>query len=176
MYMKRIRYILFAMLTVFSVTVSAQTAKSEPGPVNIVDRIVITSDSTITFDIPDDMMKDLMPGKPVTTRVTRVRRTVTEQPKRPGIVSGFRIQIFADGRNQSTLQARARARASKVLRRFPEYRHQVYSFSKAPNWYTRIGNFATRGEAEAALSRLRKAFPDFSREIRIVKSNVVVNR
>lgn len=152
---------------------SAQTTKSA-GASNIVDRIIATSDSTILIDIPENLMNELLPGN-APANVRKVK-TAVEKPRLPGIVSGYRIQIFADGRNQNTLQARARARANAVLQKFPEFRHQVYSFSKAPNWYTRIGNFATRAEAESALGRIRRAFPAFSSEIRIVKSNVVINR
>ncbi len=169
---KRFIHIVLLSCLVMCAVFPGFAQKTASGQPNIVESIIASSDSTITIDIPDALLKELLPGTQAPAR--KLKRNV-ERQRRPGIVSGYRIQIFADGRNQTTLQARARARANAVLSRFPEFRHQVYSFSKAPTWYTRVGNFATREEAQAALAKLRRAFPSFSREIRIVKSDVVVN-
>ena len=89
-------------------------------------------------------------------------------------MEGFRIQVFSDGRNPSTLQARAKARGNAIVAKFPKYRGQVYSFSSSPNWYTRIGNFETSKEASAALAELKRAFPSFAGEMRIVKSPITI--
>lgn len=95
---------------------------------------------------------------------------------KPGVhkFQGYRIQVFSDGSNQSTLQTRARARGNAIVAKFPKYRGQVYSFSKAPNWYTQIGNFLTQDEANKALAELKRAFPNFANEMRIVKSKVTI--
>jgi hypothetical protein len=58
--------------------------------------------------------------------------------------------------------------------KFPKYRGQVYSFSSSPNWYTRIGNFRTSAEASAALQEIKRAFPQFASEMRVVKSQIVI--
>ena len=87
---------------------------------------------------------------------------------------GYRVQVFSDGRNQGTLEARAKARGSAVLARFPKYRGQVYTYSQSPNWYTRVGNFRSQQEANAALHELKRAFPSFSSEMRVVKCKIVV--
>ena len=95
---------------------------------------------------------------------------------RPGInkMSGFRIQVFSDGRNQHSLERRAKARGNAIAARFPKYRGQVYTSSSSPNWYTRIGNFRTQAEAQAAIAELKRAFPQFASEMRVVKSQIVV--
>ncbi|MDE7160552.1 MAG: SPOR domain-containing protein [Muribaculaceae bacterium] len=87
--------------------------------------------------------------------------------------TGFRIQVFSDGRNQHSLEARAKARGSAIIARFPKYRGQVYTFSSSPNWYTRIGNFRTQHEADNALRELKASFPQFASEMRVVKSKIV---
>ena len=100
----------------------------------------------------------------------------TQPSLKPGInkLDGFRIQVFSDGSNQRTLEARARARGNAIVAKFPKYRGQVYSYSSAPNWYTRIGNFRTQAEASAALAELKSAFPSLRTEMRIVKSQIII--
>ena len=95
---------------------------------------------------------------------------------KPGVhkFQGFRIQVFSDGRNQATLQSRAKARGTAIVAKFPKYRGQVYSFSKSPNWYTQVGNFLTQKEADKALAELKKAFPNLANEMRVVKSFVTI--
>lgn len=169
---------LFALLAVslFSCEVFAQTTDEEPGITNIVVAIESGSNGNVTIDIPASLVKLVEPVKKHEVKEepanhsTR-QRTYVSGPKQ---VSGYRIQIFSDGRNQRTLQARAQARSNSVVSRFPKYRNQVYSFSKAPNWYTRIGNFKTQQEAATALSELKRAFPGFAGEMRVVKSNIIV--
>ena len=89
-------------------------------------------------------------------------------------MTGYSIQVFSDGRNQGSLEARAKARGSAVLAKFPKYRGQVYTFSQSPSWYTRVGNFRTQQEASEALSELKRAFPSFASEMRVVKCKIVV--
>lgn len=134
---------------------------------NVVSEGVIAN-----YDIPDDIMTNLA------TNPGALRRPGTVAKKRQdGAVQklqGYRIQIFSDGRNPSTLQARAQARGNAIIAKFPKYRGQVYSFSSAPNWYTRIGNFKTSEEASRALAELKRAFPGFAAEMRVVKSQITI--
>lgn len=104
-----------------------------------------------------------------------VKKKTTGESERGGYgrSSGYRIQVFSDGRNQHSLEARAKARGSAIVARFPKYRGQVYTMSSSPNWYTRIGNFRSQQEAHQALEELRRAFPQYSSEMRVVKSKIV---
>lgn len=156
---------------------SQETEEQPVAPQSIVEIIEATSGNSIEIEIPAEAMPYVLPSPKKEERETLKE----QQPSRSSISStgprktnGFRIQIFSDGRNQSTLQARARQRTNAVLSRFPQYKLQVYSFSKAPNWYTHIGNFRTQREASAALQQLRRAFPKFAGEMRVVKSQIVV--
>lgn len=132
----------------------------------------IQQEAIANYDIPDDILTNLgmNPGALRRPGVSTPRKGEGAVQKR----QGYRIQVFGDGRNPATLQARARARGNAIVARFPKYRGQVYSFSAAPNWYTRIGNFKTADEAANAMAELKRAFPAFAGEMRVVKSQITI--
>ena len=132
-----------------------------------IQKIEEGSNGNVTIYIPSNILQEILKEEPA------------KKPKnelRPGInkINGFRIQVFSDGTNQHSLEARARARGNAIVARFPKYRGQVYSFSSSPYWYTRVGNFRTQNEASTALSELKSAFPQYAGEMRVVKSQIVV--
>lgn len=134
---------------------------------NIVTKIEKESEGNITIDIPPSILELIITPNVVKSNSVEIK---------PGInkLNGYRIQVFSDGRNQSTLEARAKARGSSILAKFPKYRGQVYTYSSSPNWYTRIGNFRTQAEANSALTELKQAFPNIASEMRVVKCQIVV--
>lgn len=148
-------------------------AEASPNPmIEILD----SEASIYEYDIPDDILINLAtapgalkrPGTGVNQKSSSaptVKKKVT-----PGKMDGYRVQVFSDGRNPQTLQTRAKARGNAIVAKFPKYRGQIYSFSSSPNWYTRVGNFRTQAEASAALAELKRAFPSFAGEMRVVKS------
>lgn len=137
---------------------------------SLIEAIETGSDNRIKIDIPDFILDLIvnMPDDKVKTKTGPVLR--------PGVnrTNGYRIQVFSDGRSPHSLEARAKARGSAIVARLPKYRGQVYTFSNAPNWYTRVGNFATSQEASNALVELKKMFPQYASEMRVVKSPVVI--
>lgn len=153
----------------------AQTnAEQNPPPPNVVERIEQESGGNVTIEIPDNILEELYKEEP-----KKNTGHVGGPPAlKPGInkVNGFRIQVFSDGTNQHSLESRARARGNAIAARFPKYRGQIYSYSSSPNWYTRVGNFATEKEATSALSELKAAFPQYAGEMRLVKCQVVIKK
>ena len=146
---------------------SAQSVTEvEPEKQNIVERIEAESNGNVVIDIDSDLLDLILTDPEVTVR------KVSKDPNAK--MNGYRIQVFSDGRNQSSLEARAKARGNAIVARFPKYRGQVYTYSSAPNWYTRIGNFRNEEEAHKALDELKRSFPGFSSEMRIVKSKINV--
>ena len=121
---------------------------------NVIEMMQTESNGNVVIDIPENLI-DL---------ILHSSKKEHSHEIKPGInkLSGFRIQVFSDGRNQHTLEARAKARG------------QIYTYSSSPNWYTRVGNFRTNSEANAALTELKRAFPNYSSEMRVVKSQMVV--
>lgn len=134
-----------------------------------VERIQRESNGNIVINIPENILELLMSDQDSQKRNTG-------PVIKPGInkIGGYRIQVFSDGRSQHSLESRAKARGSAIVARFPKYRGQIYTFSSAPNWYTRVGNFRSSSEASAALAELKRAFPQFASEMRVVKSPIVV--
>lgn len=135
---------------------------------NIVERICTESSGNIQITISDEMVDLITNDLPASRQTGKTTRTGINKTQ------GWRIQVFSDGRNQHSLESRAKARGNAIVARFPKYRGQVYTFSKSPNWYTRVGNFKSSAEAEAALAELKRAFPSFASEMRAVRSQIVV--
>lgn len=154
-------------------TAAQSTTDSEPEQENrtFVERIVTESKGNVEIDIPEKILSDI-----INDTDSQKKSSGQSQNLRPGInkMNGFRIQVFSDGRNQTTLESRAKARGSAIVAKFPKYRGQVYTFSSSPNWYTRIGNFRNQADANKALEELKRAFPGYSSEMRIVRSPIVI--
>lgn len=138
-----------------------------PEYANIVERIVIESNGNVSINIDSLLLEKILTDPEVA-----VRKKQTKDPNASR--NGYRIQVFSDGRNQSTLEARAKARGNAIVAKFPKYRGQIYTYSSAPNWYTRVGNFRNEEEARKALDELKRSFPSFSSEMRVVRSKINV--
>lgn len=164
-------YLISGILAFLTVFVSKAQEESETVNDPILE-MLMTEESIIDFDVPEDILKNL------NTAPGALKRPGTGHQQRKiaklGKLSGYRIQVFSDGRNPSTLQSRAKLRGNAIVAKFPKYRGQVYSFSSSPNWYTRVGNFKTHEEASSALAELKRAFPSFAAEMRVVKSTITV--
>ncbi len=148
-----------------AVPVFAQSAtQTAETPQNIVENIESESEGLILIDAPEDLLRQLLANPEA--------KKNQQSGKKSYQTTGYRIQVFSDGRNQHSLESRAKARGAAISSRFPKYRGQVYSFSSSPNWYTRVGNFKTQAEASHALAELKQAFPQFASEMRVVKSKI----
>ena len=134
---------------------------------NPVEKIMEESNGNIVIDIPPSIL-ELILESPTGKRSNSDLKTGINK------IAGYRIQVFSDGRNQSTLESRAKARGNMILSKFPKYKGQIYTYSSSPNWFTRVGNFRTVAEANSALTELKKAFPNLASEMRVVKSQIVV--
>ena len=154
---------------------SVSTSEEEHSSGNAIEKIMTESGGNVEIEIPANILNLLVSPPAAPKKNVEIKR----QPNlKPGInkIRGFRVQVFADGRNQNTLETRVKMRADAISARFPKYRGQVYTFSHSPNWYCRVGNFQTQKEASAALAELKRAFPAFAGEMRIVNSEIVVIR
>lgn len=97
------------------------------------------------------------------------KRTHTSQQTIEDRGVGFRIQAYTDN-NPKTAKSAAQKRARDIAMKFPQYRS--YITYKAPAWRLRIGDFKTRGEAQAALARIKKIYPNYAREMVIVRDRI----
>ena len=184
--MKRFFLLVLISSFLFPLRLKAQEQlEIEESPSTVVTEIMEGSGGDIEIIIPDDINRNLFPNlfknneEPAANspkkegQGSKVQAT-TKTGKTVRKMQGFRIQVFNDGRNPQTLQARARARGNAIVAKFPKYRGQIYTFSSSPNWYTRVGNFETHAEASKALGELKRAFPAFAAEMRVVKSQVTI--
>lgn len=84
-------------------------------------------------------------------------------------VQGYRIQVFAGSGNAQAKKA-AKAMEAKIRSAFPEL--AVYCHFKSPRWICRVGDFATRAEAQRYLTKIRNQ--NISSEATIVSDQVFV--
>lgn len=86
-----------------------------------------------------------------------------------GKVVGYRVQVYADN-NPREAKAEARQRERSVGRRFPSM--MTYVAYASPYWRLRVGDFRTQAEAEKAAADIRRAFPGYAKEVRVVRDRI----
>jgi mRNA-degrading endonuclease RelE of RelBE toxin-antitoxin system len=86
-----------------------------------------------------------------------------------GKVVGYRVQVYADN-NQRVAKGEARQRERAIGSRFPSM--ATYMGYVAPYWRLRVGDFRTQAEAQKAATDIRKAFPAYAKEIRVVRDRI----
>jgi hypothetical protein len=79
------------------------------------------------------------------------------------------VQVFDDN-NTSTARQRAQSRKAMYENRFPEYR--AYVTFNSPYWRVAVGDFKSRGQAEAAMADFKQAFPSQAAHMRIIRSRI----
>ena len=82
---------------------------------------------------------------------------------------GYRVEVFADN-NARTAKSQALARRRNISARLPQY--DTYMVFESPYWRVRVGDFKSKSEAEHALAEIRKAFPAYSHDLRIIRSRI----
>ncbi|MCM1377305.1 MAG: SPOR domain-containing protein [Clostridium sp.] len=171
-----LKFVIIAVLSLPTLPAFAdESVENSDNAQSLLTRIEEESGGNIIFEIPENIESKIFS---VPTAPKKIVHTPAQRGGRHGVSkqNGFRIQVFNDGRNQGSLQARAKARGNAIVSRFPKYRGQVYTFSSAPNWFTRVGNFRTQAEANSAMAELKRAFPQFASEMRVVKCQVTIVR
>ncbi len=86
----------------------------------------------------------------------------------PKVRAGYRVQIFDDN-NVRTAQKEAQSRKQQIETRFEL---PVYVTFSSPYWRVKVGDFKTRGEAEAAMAEIKEAFPSMAKSLRIVRDRI----
>ncbi|MBO5456181.1 MAG: SPOR domain-containing protein [Muribaculaceae bacterium] len=153
-------YILPVILTALASNADVNT------PVTIVDHITTGNDNIINQ--PEQLTRRLFPviGAEETELKEEIQRPVN------GRMAGFRVQVFSDN-NARTAKNEARSKQRTISSRFPQY--QTYVMYTSPYWRLKVGDFRTQQEANNAADELRKAFPAYSKEIRVVRDRVNIN-
>ncbi|MDE6395613.1 MAG: SPOR domain-containing protein [Duncaniella sp.] len=156
----RIHHILICL-----VAATCTPALADINTVTIVDHITTGTNNVVIQ--PDELLKRLMP----VTETAEEEDEERDETARPtsGRSAGYRVQVFSDN-NVRTAKAEASAKQRVISARFPQY--QTYVKYTSPYWRLKVGDFRTQQEANAAADELRKAFPAYSKEIRVVRDRI----
>lgn len=84
-------------------------------------------------------------------------------------MAGYRVQVFSDN-NVRTAKSEARTKSRNISARFPQYK--TYVMYTSPYWRLKVGDFRNKQEADDAAEELRRAFPAYSKEIRVVRDRI----
>ena len=148
-----------------SATAAATTAVALPGSVTtIVDNI--NDSGNITVEQPAALAALVQPAQGV---VADSESGTTAPAAAAATRSGYRVQVFDDN-NPRTARAQSEQRRRQLLEAFPQW--PCYVSFNSPYWQVRVGDFTTRGQAEAALAEIRDAFPSTAAYIRIVRDKI----
>lgn len=129
--------------------------------------------STVTVEQPQALSERLRMSEPTDSEEVTVE-DVQEEKETPvyrskGKIVGFRVQVYADN-NQRVAKGEARQRERAIGRRFPSM--MTYVAYASPYWRLRVGDFRTQAEAEKAAADIRRAFPGYAREVRVVRDRI----
>ncbi len=159
----------------------SMTLRAEVNDSTIVDRL--NSAGTIKIDQPASLGSRLGKGSDNVIVATVVADSIgsnkleaeiaEKQDNAPQAaatkkVAGYRVQVFSDN-NPRTAKAEARAKAKELANALP---YKTYVVFTAPYWRLRVGDFTSKEEAEVAATRIKKKFPGYSAEIRIVRDKI----
>lgn len=162
--MKRILIgILIALASLFMcLNISAQSTTDDPAATapNIVN--ALDSTAGVTIIAPDGLKTRLEFSTATPAAATTTEAPATVRPQRQ---TYYRVEIFADNGRDAKAQASAKRR--NVQSRFPKY-PAALAFD-SPFWRVRVGEFRSRGDAEAAMAEIRQAFPSYGAYLRIVR-------
>lgn len=187
------RYLYAFLLSFMAAVLSAQSpmtfTRHLQQPSEGKGTVVLLQDEEITRlvdNIPVPPKAPETPAKPAPSRPPKAQSNVpattnaaiqgTETPaeKYTGArvrhkARGYRIQVYA-GTGSSDAKRQAKQMESRVRKAFPEL--SIYCHFKSPRWICRVGDFATREEAEHYLALIRKR--KISVEASIVPDTVLI--
>lgn len=157
----------------------AQTAADdeEPQQAPILQRLSEPS-SAITVYAPGRLLERALPvaGEPADQTDNEgadgeeTEKTATHNKQR-GKTAGYRVQVYADN-NARSAKTEARHRERAISQAFPAY--DTYVSYASPYWRLRVGDFRSTYEAEKAAAEIRRAFPRYAREVRVVRDHVTL--
>lgn len=170
-------FILFAVI--FTMIISgveglfAQKTAQQPATATVTYSIVDSLNATegVTIVVPDALAKRLSNEASSNTAASQANATTANKPEgnaQRGNVKGgaFRVEFYSD--NTKSAKTNATARRRMVQNRFPNYPTTLVFDS--PFWRVKVGSFATRSDAEAAVAELKRAFPAYAHYIRVVRN------
>lgn len=166
---KQLRHILLLTAAVAFATVAYAQA-----PMDIISHITAGRIHTVTM--PDSLRILLMPTPAAQQQQEQSHDTEHEEAvqgtgKANGKQLGYRVQVFSDN-NPRTAKAETRSKQRAVAARFPN--HRTYVTYSSPYWRLKVGDCRTQAEANQLAEELKREFPAYSKEIRVVRDRIAV--
>jgi len=152
--MRKLSFLLLALL-LFS------AAKAQVKQVTIIDDLKTVEIGKGIVEIESDSRITDLIGFPASSI------SISENAYRQA--NGYRIQVFMSN-NSRTGRSEATHKGNLIREMFPE--KATYITYDAPNWKLLAGDFMSREEAEMFKQQLRKAFPDFGKEMFTVSDKI----
>lgn len=158
-------------LTLLAAAMTSLAAMAEKDTPNIVAHIM--ADSTNSVVQPAELYQRLIyiaddePSREAAAPASSAGEAATSTSG--SHQAGYRVQVFSDN-NTRTAKNEARTKARQVSARFPHL--STYVKYTSPYWRLKVGDFRSRQEADEVADQLRKAFPAFSKEIRVVRDRI----
>lgn len=156
--------LLAAIILLTSLSASSQDPSAQQS--TIVDRI--NQSASVEVILPKALHSRLTTISPNHASSSNDSETPVEssQPRKTG---GYRVQIFSDN-NARTAKNEARTKAKAIAASFPQY--PTYVTFTSPYWRLKVGDFKSHDEAEVAATQIKRAFPDYAKEIRVVRDRI----
>lgn len=132
-------------------------------PTNIVTHI--DTIQGVTLQQPDGLKQRLE----FQEQAAQAQPSSPAQQTKPAGSTGFRVEVFADN-NPRSAKSQAQARRQRIAQRLPQY--ATYLVFESPYWRVRVGDFRSRQEAEMAMAEIRKLFPTYSKDLRIIRTAI----
>lgn len=174
--------ILLIILTLISQGAKAQSQAEAPDNGRSIINRLSEPGSGITVTAPTGLLQRALPAEeqpeskeaaPSSSEETagdeQEEEKVTSRPK--GKVAGYRVQVYADN-NVRSAKTEARQRERAIGQAFPDY--STYVSYASPYWRLRVGDFRSNYEAEKAAAEIRRAFPRYAKEVRVVRDHVII--
>lgn len=164
--MKRIFYIILLFALSVSGTLSAQTDAQKDSTLSIFDELSKSGKGKGTVVIKQSPAIKAMVGR-------RLNSENIEKDEDQAFLKlqGYRTQVFS-GNNQRKSKDEAIRKEEMIKELFPDI--PTYRKYDAPFWKLRVGDFRSREEAYQMQRLLMDAFPEFAKEMYIVKDEIKI--
>lgn len=126
----------------------------------------IERDSIVSVIQPEKLSLEV---KYDTNDVVAEEKSETENVASPKHTAGYRVLVFSDN-NARTARGEAKERARLIAEQIPHLR--TYVTFESPYWRLKVGDFRTHSAAESVANEIKITFPQYSREIRVVKDRI----
>lgn len=163
----KIKFLIFSFLLIaFGANAQVAVNDSENSVISISNHLRSSGRVAI---YQDSRLESLISTQPKSYYANAARATKSDAI----IASGYRIRVFS-GSNQVV----SKKRAYEIEKDLKAYNQDIdtYVIFKSPNWRLVVGNYSTNEEAISALRELKKAFPEYGKEMFVIKDQIEIKR